>query len=344
MDYGAIDLHVRHTLIRFVNQEGTVLLDRRVTTTVDELTAVFGGRPRARILIESGTDSEWVAQAIEACGHEVIVADPTYALMYGHRDPRIKTDRRDVAALAEACRLGIYRRAHRVSAAQRQQRRALRVREQLVRVRTQLINLVRAQLRQEGYRLPSGISSTVVPRCQALELPTPLRAALAPVLTVLDTIGAQVRQCDEALQAVARQDPIVQRLQTAPGVGVITALTYRAVLDDVSRFADARAVAAYLGLVPREASSGTRQRKGAITKAGPPGLRTLLVQASWGVWRQRRGGGALHAWVHALAARRGRRIAVVALARRLGRILYAMWRDGTDYAVTPVEAHTARAT
>src|SRR5690606_13328241 len=121
----------------------------------------------------------------------------------------------------------------------------------------------------------------------------------------------------------------------APGVGVITALTYRAVVDDVARFADARGVAAYLGLVPREDSSGTRQRKGTITKAGPPGLRTLLVQASWVVWRQRRGGGALHAWVHQLAARRGRRIAVVALARRLGRILFAMWRDATDFGVTP---------
>ena len=82
---------------------------------------------------------------------------------------------------------------------------------------------------------------------------------------------------------------------TAPGVGAITALTYRAVLDDVTRFGDARSVAAYLGLVPTEDSSGSRQRKGGITKAGPTGLRVLLVQASWAVWRQRAGRGALHA-------------------------------------------------
>ena len=109
-----------------------------------------------RVLLETGTESEWVAQVVERCGHEVIVADPNYVLMYGQRQRRIKTDRRDVAALAEACRLGIYRRAHRVSAAQRQRRRLLRVREQLIRVRTQAINLLRAQLRQEGYRLGSG--------------------------------------------------------------------------------------------------------------------------------------------------------------------------------------------
>jgi transposase len=105
------------------------------------------------------------------------------------------------------------------------------------------------------------------------------------------------------------------------------------VLDDVGRFADARSVAAYLGLVPKEDSSGGRQRKGGITKAGPTGLRTLLIQASWVVWRRRKSGGALYAWVERLAARRGKRVAVVALARRLARILYAMWRDGSDYRV-----------
>src|SRR4030095_4731201 len=102
--------------------------------------------------IESGTENEWVARCLEACGHEVIVADPNYTLMYGHRDRRLKTDPRDVVALVEACRCGVYRRAHRVSFEQRQVRRDLRAREQLIRVRTQAINLLRAQLREEGYR------------------------------------------------------------------------------------------------------------------------------------------------------------------------------------------------
>jgi len=87
------------------------------------------------------------------------------------------------------------------------------------------------------------------------------------------------------------------------------------------------------GLVPREDSSGERQRRGRITKAGPPMARSLLIQAAWVVWRQRAAGGQMHAWVLRLADRRGKRIAIVALARRLSRILYAMWRDGTDYRV-----------
>lgn len=338
MEYGAIDLHSRRSLIRLVDAAGTVVLDRTVTTTRAALTDLFAGRAPLQVLLESGTESEWVAATLEACGHEVIVADPNYALMYGARGRGVKTDRRDVAALAEACRLGIYRRAHRVSAAQRGVRRQLRIREQLVRIRTQLICLLRAQLRQEGYRLPSGSSETAATRCRRLALPAALVAELAPVLTMLEALGPVIAAQDKATTRHAAADPIVRRLMTMPGVGPIVGLTFRAVVDDVSRFADAQQCTAYVGVVPRESSSGAHQRKGAITKAGPSSLRVALIQASWVMWRQRQGRAALHAWVDRLAARRGRRIAVVALARRLARILYAMWRDATDYRPVPLAA------
>jgi transposase len=338
MEYGAIDLHSRRSLIRIVDADGAVLLDRTVATTREALTQGFAGRAPMRVLMESGTESGWVAATLEACGHEVIVADPNYTLMYGVRVRAVKTDRRDVAALAEACRLGIYRRAHRVSAAQRAVRRQLRIREQLVRIRTQLINLLRAQLRQDGYRLPSGSSETAVRRCRGLALPAALMASLAPVLETLEALGPVLAAQDEATARRAGADPIVRRLMTVPGVGPIVGLTFRAVVDDVQRFGDAQQCTAYLGLVPSEASSGSRQRKGAITKAGPSSLRVALIQAAWVIWRQRHGRAALHAWVERLAARRGRRIAVVALARRLARILYAMWRDATDYRAVPLPA------
>lgn len=335
MEYGAIDLHQRYTWIRLVTADGAEILEKRVATTREALTVAFAGRPRARILIESSTESEWVAQTIEACGHEVVVASPGYALMYGHRDSRIKTDRRDVRALAEACRLGIYRLAHRVSAEQRARRRELKVRELLVRQRTALINLLRAELRQEGLRLRSCAADSVVRQYRALAVPTAVAEGVSLVIAALEDLSDAIAASTAALTTAAKADPVVQRLQTAPSVGPITSLTYRAVIDDVCRFRDARGVTAYLGLVPTEDSSGDRQRKGRITKAGPAGLRVLLIQASWGIWRQRKGGGALHGWVERLAARRGRRIAVVALARRLARILYAMWRDGKDYRVQP---------
>jgi transposase len=338
MEYGAIDLHLKASLIRIVDGDGVVVLDRRVATTRAALAHVFEGRAPLRVLLESGTESEWVARAVEACGHEVIVADPNYALMYGHRARRIKTDKRDVAALAEACRLGIYRAAHRVSAGQRAVRRTVRIREQLVRVRTQTINLLRAQLKQEGVRLPAGAAETVGARLAALDLPADLRAALTPLQEMLTALAPLLTTGDAQVAAHAAADPVVGRLMTVPGIGPITAVTYRAALDTWERFADAGASTAFLGLVPREDSSGTRQRKGAITKAGPGPVRALLVQAAWVVWRQRQGRAALHAWVERLAARRGKRIAVVALARRLARILFAVWRDETEYQAVPIVA------
>ena len=330
MEYGAIDLHLRQSQIRIVREDGSVVLDRRIGTTRESLPAVFQGRTRMRVIVESGTESEWVAQTVEACGHEVIVVDPNYTLMYGTRQRRVKTDRRDVAALAEANRHGIYRAAHRVSAAQRHQRRVLRVREQLIRVRTQAINLLRAQLRQEGYRLPSGSADRAAARYRALAIPGALAQALAPVMALLEHLGPAMGAANSDATAAAREDPNVRRLTTAPGVGTIIGLTYRATVDDIGRFREAASVSAYFGLVPCEASSADQQRRGRITKRGPTTARSLLIQAAWGVWRQR-ARDPLQLWARRLAERRGRRIAVVALARRLCRILSAMWRDGTDY-------------
>ena len=170
----------------------------------------------------------------------MIVADPNYALMYGHRARRIKTDRRDVAALAEACRLGIYRAAHRVSAAQREVRRVFRIREQLVRMRTQTINLLRAQLRQEGIRLGPRSAETVVPRLDALALPDALRR-LAPLRAVLASLAPLIAAATADVETRASADPVVRRLLTVPGIGPITALTYRAALDMLGALSAMRA-------------------------------------------------------------------------------------------------------
>ena len=331
MEYGAIDLHAKESQIRIVDADGTVILDRRIATTRARLRDVFGDRARMRILFETGTSSEWVAQYLEGLGHEVIVADPNYSLMYGQRTRRIKTDRRDVAALAEANRLGIYRVAHRASAVQRERRRHLRVREHLVSMRRQAINVVRAQLRSEGLRLPSGATETFVARYTKLDLPPLLREAMAPLLTLVEALAPLLAQAERWTRQTATQDPVSRRLMTAPGVGPVIALTYQATLDDVMRFQSPGAATAYLGLVPREASSGERQRKGGITKAGPSRIRAVLVQGAWSIWRSRGSSPALHEWVHRLAQRRGRRVAIVGLARRLARILWAMWHDGEDF-------------
>lgn len=335
MEYGAIDLHARKSQIRIVTADGSVVWKGRIDTRREAFASVFADRAPMRILLESSTESEWVAQCLEALGHEAVVVDPNYAPMYGTRNRRIKTDERDVTALADANRLTVYRRAHRVSAARRQLRQELRVRSHVVQLRTRTINLLRALLRQEGLRLPSGSAERVLTRLAAVSVPAPLEAVLAPLRAVLTALNTELTTAEERVEARASASPVAQRLMTAPGVGPVVALAFEATLDDPDRFGgEARRASAFVGLVPSEDSSGERQHKGHITKHGPTALRALLVQASWVIWRGKSAdGAALRTWAHALAARRGRRIAIVALARRLTRILFAMWRDAKDFRV-----------
>ena len=339
MEYGAIDLHARRSQIRIVREDGSVVLERQVETLRSDFDRILARRTPMRILIESSTESEWVAQHLEALGHEAIVADPNYAAMYGCRSRKVKTDRRDVAALAEACRTGVYRRAHRASATAREARQRLRVRTHCVRQRTATINLLRAMLRADGLRLPRGAAERILGRVDQLRLPASLATIIAPLRDVIRQLTATIAAADQALATRAAADSIAQHLMTAPGVGPIVALTFEAVLDTPARFGgDASRASAFLGLVPSEDSSADRRHRGSITKVGPGELRALLVQASWGIWRGRSpAGAALRAWAQALAARRGRRIAIVALARRLSRSLYAMWRDDADFQIaTPI--------
>jgi hypothetical protein len=107
-----MDVHKQETQVCIEDADGIVVLEQRIRTTPERFTALLGGRPRARILLEAATESEWVAQHLETLGHEVIVADPNYAAMYATRSRRVKTDRRDARTLADACRLGAYHPAH----------------------------------------------------------------------------------------------------------------------------------------------------------------------------------------------------------------------------------------
>lgn len=143
MDHIGIDVHKKESQICIL-AEGGELIEQRIRTEPDRFAAVLGRRPRARILIEASTDSEWVARCLEGLGHEVIVADPNFAPMYATRTRKVKTDRRDARALMDACMLGAYRPAHRLADAQRHVRGRLLVRDAIVRTRTRYISLIRA--------------------------------------------------------------------------------------------------------------------------------------------------------------------------------------------------------
>ena len=332
MDHIGIDVHKRESQI-YILAEGGEVIERRIRTEGERFAAVLGARPRARMLIEASTDSEWVARCLEALGHEVIVADPNFAPMYATRSRKVKTDRRDARALAEACLLGAYRPAHRLSDPQRHVRGRLGVRDALVHTRTRYISVIRALLRQHGYRVPSGSANSFIDRVQGLPLPGRLRSVVAPLLAVMRHLNQQLAYSDATIEHLAVQDPRVPRLRSVPGVGPVTAAAFLAAVDDAQRFRHAHQLEAYLGLVPREYSSGETQHRGPITKAGHSRPRWLLIQAAHSILRrQPPEAEALRTWALRIATRRGKHVAVVALARRLAGILYALLRDGTVYA------------
>jgi transposase len=337
MDHVGIDLGKRESQMAILTEEGE-LINMRMRTERPRLVELFGRRPKARILTEASTESEWVARCLEELGHEVIVADPNYAPMYARRPRRVKTDRRDAHALVHACRAGTYRPAHRTSPERRALRARLAVREAVVRTRAAWITRIQSLVRREGCRLRPGAPETFLRRVEELALPPALMMVIAPLVELLGPLNKQIEALDEELERIVAADEVARHLTTVPGVGPVTATAFVATVDDVTRFRRAHHVAAYLGLVPREWSSSEVQRRGHITKAGNGRLRGLLVQAAWCILRRRKRTetAALRAWADRIASRRGRSIAVVALAQRLAGILFAIWRDGTVYDATKV--------
>lgn len=327
-----LDLHKVNTQVCVLDEAGEVEREVRVATDRKHLGKVFAEHERMRVLVESSTESEWVARYLEELGHEVIVADPGYAPMYPQRVRRVKTDRRDARALAEACRTGTFRRAHRCSEGHRRVRAGLTVRGALVRTRSRYISIVRAVLRSEGLRVRSGGAETFVERVEEVEVPVHVEVTIRPLLEIMDDLTTRLREMEHELVVVSRTDEVVRRLCTVPGVGPVTAATFKAVVDRIDRFAGAHRLESYLGLVPSERSSGEKRQRGRLTKRGNSRVRSLLFEAAWTVLRGKALGTAeLSAWGRRIAARRGQRIAVTALARRMAGILFAMWRDERDF-------------
>src|SRR5437763_6639948 len=163
MDFIGFDLGKVSSQVCIITQDGE-LIERRIKTDREHISELLGRRPLARILIESGTESEWVARYLEAPGHEVVVADPNFASMYATTSRKVKTDRRDARTLAEACRLGAYRPAHRTSDKQRLVRAQLAVRDTMVRTRARYTVLITTLLSREGLRIATGHPSAFLKR------------------------------------------------------------------------------------------------------------------------------------------------------------------------------------
>lgn len=331
MEIIGLDLHKRESQLCMKAPDGTIT-ERRIVTSPERFTAVLGDRPRARILLEASTESAWVARHLESLGHQIIVGDPNYAPMYANRSRRNKSDKRDARTLMDACATGAYRPAHRLSDERRHVRAELAVRDALVKTRTRYVSVAKALVRRDGLRVRSGETEQVAERIAELPLSPRLTHELAPLFSVLGPLNEQIAAADRRVATLEKTDPVVALLATAPGIGPLTASAFVATIDDITRFRSAHELEAYLGIVPGEYSSGENRRLGRITKTGNRCMRWLLVEAAWRILRSKSSEtAALRAWAMRIVMRRGKRIAAVALARRLAGILFAIWRDGLAY-------------
>jgi transposase len=337
MKHGAIDVHKKSSRV-CLEAAGGGYEEFDVATERQALTVAFAGLARCKLLIESSTESEWVARLLEELGHEVIVGDPNYQLMYASRSKRIKTDARDGRALCDACRLGNFRAAHRTSEPWRSVRRELSVRDALVRSRTRMINVVRSVLRQEGVRVGSGSAEEFADRLKKVTLAAELCSCVNPLARSIKLLSGRIERCDRRMKELAAGQPRVRRLMTAPGVGVVTAMAFAAVVEPPERFASGQSVGCYLGLVPSEDSSSERRHLGRITKSGDKRVRWLLVQSGWRILRDGdEAARPLRRWGEKIASRRGRQKAAVALARKISVQLWAMDRDQKEYQAPAIK-------
>jgi transposase len=317
---------------------------RRTASSLDGLADLLGpGAAPACVAIEACREAWVVHDALRAWGHEVLVVDTTRTQQIGIGHHGRKTDRIDAERLARAVERGAIPLAHVLSPHRRELREQLAVRRALVETRAQYVTTIRGLVRAHGEQLPRSETKGFVELVRRTSLSEPTRALVTPLLTTLETLDVQIAQTDTKLEALCAQEPVVMRLSTAPGVGLLVAAAFVSVVDDAHRFRDAHQVASYLGLVPREDSSGgrTHQRLGAITKHGNNYARTLLVQGAWTVLRTA-GDDPLRRWAQGVIERRGKRVGVVALARRMAGMLWAMWRDGSVYVAARVGVAIAR--
>jgi transposase len=298
----------------------------------------FEGLERCLIGLEACGTSHYWARELSALGHEVKLMPPAYVKPYVKRG---KTDAGDAEAICEA----VTRPTMRFVAIKSPEQQSLlalhRVRDLLIRQRTQLVNMIRGQLAEFGIVLAKGIQHVfrLVERLldgEALDLP-----ALAARIMI--ALAAQVRELQDRIGALekelklwSRDNQVVKRLQTIPGIGIITASALAATVTDPHQFTSGRQFAAWLGLTPRANSSGGKERLGRISKMGDQYLRRLLVNGMTAQLQSVRRHPDSHPWTIELLHRKPAKLVAVAMANKTARIVWAvMTRDEIYRAPQP---------
>lgn len=337
----ALDLGAKKTTYCEV-VEGQVV-QRATVTGVESLRSLLGPEHApATVAIEACREAWYVHDLLTSWGNRVVLVDTTRSRQLGIGQHGRKTDRIDAEVLAHAVERGGIPLAHVLSPHRRELRRQLGVRRALVETRSQLVTTVRGLAREQGEKLPKCSAEHFVDNVRKRRLDANLRGLVEPLLATLELVEKELGKVEAELGRVCADEPIIAHLCTVPGVGPIVAASFVSVVDDARRFRRAHQLESYLGLVPSEDSSGGRRRIGAISKKGNSYLRAVLVQAAWSVLRHADRADPLRQWGEAVVRRRGKCIAVIAIARRLAGILWAVWRDGAVYDPLVLGGDTAR--
>ena len=302
-----------------------------------QFTEFMAQSPVSRVLFEAcGTAHHW-ARAFTAQGHQVELLPAQYVRPYRRGN---KTDRRDADALFEAGRCDDIEPVPIKTEAQQAVIQLHRLREQWKQTRTARINSLRGALREFGVDLPKGATAAIKQAPQHLnQLPRHLTMTLQAVLHDIEVLQLRMLAIERALEEMAAEDTAVKRLRQVEGIGLLNATAMAATAGSASYFPNGRRFAAWLGITPRESSSGFRRNLGRITKRGDVYLRTLLIHGARSVLARAKQLNrsdptrlsTLQRWGLQLEQRIGHNKATVALANKLARICWAVWRNETSY-------------
>ena len=317
-----------------VDDTGKVILEQKVPTDPADIIAALTslGVPFGRIGIEAGPLSQWLVNALTAVELPVICVETRHMKALLTAQQINKTDRNDARGIAQMMRVGLFKPVHVKTLAAQEQRMLLTSRKLLQRKLLDVESDLRGTLRNFGLKVGVVSRSRYEARVRELVEGFPRLAAIVePLLSVRRVMRQQFAVLHKMLLDMVRGEPVCRRLMTAPGVGAVVALTYRATVDQPQRFVHSRAVGAHVGLTPKRYQSGEIDYDGGVSKCGDALLRTMLYEAAHSLLTHSRQWSWLKAWSIRVAQRRGMRRAVVAVARRLAVVLHRMWVDGSEF-------------
>lgn len=337
----AVDLAKTVFELAVSRNPGEVAFTRRLSRAA--FLAFFEDLPRAIVAMEACGSAHYWAREIQSLGHEVELIPPHLVRPYVTRN---KTDRADAKGILEARRNKDIRLVPVKTISQQVVGSIHRFRSGWIGARTAQVNTLRGLLRELGFVIPLG-AERVAPTVRLLVedadsgVPQGLRSMLALACDEIESLDARIREAERELEAISETSPVVARIRSIPGIGLLTGTALAAFVGDVKRFRSGRRFASYLGLTPRERSSGMKQRYGRISKRGDSYLRLLLIHGARSVLghaTRAKSHDSLRAWALSLHKRSKPNKAAVALANKLARIVWAVWSRDDFYRSVPVAA------